>query len=34
VARLLPVVYAFVAVLLVIVGSAVFLDISHPLNLH
>jgi membrane-associated protease RseP (regulator of RpoE activity) len=34
VAKLLPVVYAFVAVLLVIVGSAVFLDISHPLNLH
>jgi membrane-associated protease RseP (regulator of RpoE activity) len=34
VARLLPVVYAFVAVLLVVVGSAVFLDISHPLNLH
>jgi membrane-associated protease RseP (regulator of RpoE activity) len=33
VAKLLPVVYAFIAVLLVIVGSAVFLDIAHPMNL-
>ncbi len=29
-AKLLPVAYAFMAVLLVIVGSAVFLDIAHP----
>ena len=27
----MPVAYAFMAVLLVIVGSAVFLDIAHPL---
>ena len=33
-AKLLPVVYAFMAVLLVIVGSAVFLDIAHPVNFH
>ncbi|MGH8987622.1 MAG: site-2 protease family protein [Acidimicrobiales bacterium] len=31
VAKLLPVAYAFMAVLLVIVGSAVFLDIAHPI---
>lgn len=31
VAKLLPVAYAFMAVLIVIVGSAVFLDIAHPL---
>jgi len=30
VAKLLPVVYAFMAVLLVVIGSAVFLDITHP----
>ncbi|MHB8320116.1 MAG: M50 family metallopeptidase [Acidimicrobiales bacterium] len=30
-AKLMPVVYAFVAVLLVIVASAVFLDIAHPM---
>ena len=30
-AKLMPVAYAFMAVLLVIVGSAVFLDIAHPL---
>jgi len=30
-AKLLPVAYAFVAVLLVIVGSAVYLDIVHPM---
>lgn len=29
-AKLLPVVYAFMAVLLVVIGSAVFLDITHP----
>jgi membrane-associated protease RseP (regulator of RpoE activity) len=29
-AKLLPVVYAFMAVLLVVVGSALFLDIAHP----
>ena len=29
-AKLLPVAYAFMAVLLVIVGSAIFLDIAHP----
>ncbi|MGH9088354.1 MAG: M50 family metallopeptidase [Acidimicrobiales bacterium] len=29
--KLLPVAYAFMAVLLVIVGSAVFLDIAHPI---
>ena len=29
-AKLVPVAYAFMAVLLVIVGSAVFLDIAHP----
>ncbi len=33
-AKLLPVVYAFMAFLLVIVGSAVFLDIAHPVNFH
>ncbi len=31
VAKLMPVAYAFMAVLLVIVGSAMFLDIAHPL---
>lgn len=31
VAKLMPVVYAFIAVLLVVVGSAAFLDIAHPL---
>jgi membrane-associated protease RseP (regulator of RpoE activity) len=31
-AKLLPVVYAFVAVLLVVVTSAVFLDIAHPVS--
>ena len=31
VTKLMPVAYAFMAVLLVIVGSAVFLDIAHPL---
>ena len=31
VAKLMPVAYAFMAVLLVIVGSAMFLDITHPL---
>lgn len=31
VAKLLPVAYAFMAVLLVVVASAVFLDIAHPL---
>jgi membrane-associated protease RseP (regulator of RpoE activity) len=31
VSKLLPVAYAFMAVLLVIVGSALFLDIAHPL---
>jgi len=30
-AKLLPVAYAFVALLLLIVGSAVYLDITHPL---
>ena len=30
-AKLLPVVYAFMAVLLLIVGSAVYLDIAHPI---
>ncbi|MGH9007273.1 MAG: M50 family metallopeptidase [Acidimicrobiales bacterium] len=30
VAKLLPVAYAFMAVLVVVVGSAVFLDIAHP----
>jgi membrane-associated protease RseP (regulator of RpoE activity) len=30
-AKLLPVAYAFVAILLVIVGSAVYLDIAHPM---
>jgi len=31
VAKLMPVAYAFITILLVIVGSAVFLDIAHPL---
>jgi|GEM_PF-18432 len=31
VAKLIPVAYAFMAVLIVIVGSAVFLDIAHPI---
>ncbi|MDA8309754.1 MAG: site-2 protease family protein [Actinomycetota bacterium] len=31
VAKLMPVAYAFMALLLVVVGSAVFLDIAHPL---
>lgn len=31
VAKLLPVVYAFVAVLVLVVGSALFLDITHPI---
>ena len=31
VAKLMPVAYAFMAALIVIVGSAVFLDIAHPL---
>jgi membrane-associated protease RseP (regulator of RpoE activity) len=31
VTKLLPVVYAFVAVLVLIVGSALFLDIAHPI---
>jgi len=30
-AKLLPVVYVFVALLVVVVGSAVFLDIAHPM---
>ncbi len=30
-AKLLPVAYAFMAVLIIIVGSAVFLDIAHPI---
>jgi membrane-associated protease RseP (regulator of RpoE activity) len=32
VAKLLPVAYAFIAILILIVGSAVFLDIAHPLT--
>ena len=32
--KLLPVVYVFITFLLVIVGSAVFLDIAHPVNFH
>ncbi|HLG68397.1 MAG TPA: site-2 protease family protein [Acidimicrobiales bacterium] len=33
-AKLLPVAYAFMAVLLVVVLSAAFLDIAHPVSLH
>ena len=33
-AKLLPVAYAFMAVLLVFVVSAMFLDIAHPVSLH